>query len=33
MCTYWPKELILIDKDENSIFEIDNELQSCAKFG
>jgi FlaA1/EpsC-like NDP-sugar epimerase len=31
LCTYWPKELILIDKDENSIFEIDNELQSCAK--
>jgi FlaA1/EpsC-like NDP-sugar epimerase len=29
--TYWPKELVLIDKDENSIFEIDNELQSCAK--
>jgi len=31
LCTYWPKELILIDKDENSIFEIDNELQGCAK--
>jgi FlaA1/EpsC-like NDP-sugar epimerase len=31
LCTYWPKELILIDKDENSIFEIDNELEGCAK--
>jgi FlaA1/EpsC-like NDP-sugar epimerase len=31
LCTYWPNELILIDKDENSIFEIDNELQGCAK--
>jgi FlaA1/EpsC-like NDP-sugar epimerase len=31
LCTYWPKELILIDKDENSIFEIDNELQGSAK--
>jgi len=31
LCTYWPKELVLIDKDENSIFEIDNELQGCAK--
>ena len=30
LCTYWPKELILIDKDENSIFEIDNELKDCA---
>ena len=31
LCTYGPKELILIDKDENSVFEIDNELQGCAK--
>ena len=31
LCTYWPKELILIDKDENSIFEIDNELQGSAR--
>jgi len=31
LCAYWPKELILIDKDENSIFEIDNDLQGCAK--
>jgi FlaA1/EpsC-like NDP-sugar epimerase len=31
LCVYWPKELILIDKDENSIFEIDNELQGCTK--
>ena len=31
LCTYWPKELILIDKDENSIFEIDSELGSNAK--
>ena len=31
LCTYGPKELVLIDKDENSIFEIDNELQGGAK--
>jgi len=31
LCTYWPKEVILIDKDENSIFEIDNELQGNAR--
>jgi len=31
LCTCWPKELILIDKDENSIFEIDNELQGSAR--
>jgi len=31
LCAYWPKELILIDKDENSIFEIDKELQDSAK--
>ena len=31
LCTYWPKELILVDKDENSIFEIDNELQGSAR--
>ena len=31
LCTYGPKELVLIDKDENSVFEIDNELQGCAK--
>ena len=26
LAAMWPKELILLDKDENSIFEIDNEL-------
>ena len=26
LATMWPKELILLDKDENSVFEIDNEL-------
>lgn len=26
LATLWPKELILLDKDENSIFEIDSEL-------
>ncbi len=31
LCTYGPKELILIDKDENSIFEIDSELGNWAK--
>jgi FlaA1/EpsC-like NDP-sugar epimerase len=31
LCTYGPKDLILIDKDENSVFEIDNELQGCTK--
>jgi FlaA1/EpsC-like NDP-sugar epimerase len=30
LCTYSPKEIILLDKDENSIFEIDNELQGSA---
>jgi len=26
LAAVWPKEIILLDKDENSIFEIDNEL-------
>ncbi|MBN1548554.1 MAG: polysaccharide biosynthesis protein [Syntrophaceae bacterium] len=27
LCTLWPKELILLDKDENSVYEIDSELR------
>lgn len=27
----WPKELILLDKDENSIYEIDTELNAAAR--
>jgi len=29
LVSMWPKELIMIDKDENSIYEIDAELSSC----
>jgi FlaA1/EpsC-like NDP-sugar epimerase len=27
LCLLWPKDIILLDKDENSIYEIDTELQ------
>ncbi len=27
LCHLWPKELVLLDKDENSIYEIDTELR------
>jgi len=27
LCTLWPKEIILLDKDENSVFEIDSGIR------